>query len=550
MPENLFGPYRLDALLGRGGMGEVFRAHHVEQGRTVALKLLLASLSTDPNYRERFLRESRMTAKLIEPHVIPVHNWGEIEGRLYIDMRFVEGKNLGSCLAEQGRLGPLRTTGIVSQVASALDAAHRADLVHRDVKPSNIMITVETEGDALGEDFAYLVDFGIARSIGHDGSQPLTVVGEAVGTYEYMAPERILGEEVDGRSDVYSLACVLYECLTGQRPFQTGEPAAMYAAHLLAEPPRPSQHPGVPHGFDDVVARGMAKQPNQRYPTAGLLAAAAREALTAPAITVSGTVLRGLAPPTADAPMPGSAVPHHPAVRPTRPPAPVPHRPAVSRPPPVRPAAVGPARPPAASGSQPSVRSGPSTPALWVAAALAAVITIVVTVMVLFDGNPTDEPGAPTPPPATSQRPLSDAENGLLDDLPPGFSGANCAPAPEQRTAEVIAALQCRPGPADGPTSALFLRYQNAAGLDQALIADARRRALPVNTGDCRGGDQLQSTWIKNGQVVGLLSCYSEPNNERTIRWTERRVTAMGVITRADGDIAKLYDWWTRYDFR
>ena len=202
-----FGRYRLVELLGRGGMGEVWRAHDTVIDRVVALKVLPANFADDQVYQERFRREAHAAAGLNEPHVIPIHDFGEIDGRLYVTMRLIEGRDLGGILAE-GPLEPARAIRIIEQIGSALDAAHRIGLVHRDVKPSNILITVD--------DFAYLIDFGIARAAGETG---LTSTGATVGTWAYMAPERFRKGTADARADVYSLACVLYQSLTGQVPF-------------------------------------------------------------------------------------------------------------------------------------------------------------------------------------------------------------------------------------------------------------------------------------------------------------------------------------------
>lgn len=275
MSEERFGPYRLEGLIGRGGMGEVYRAFDVVKKRAVAVKRLPSPLVADVEFQARFRRESELVARLVDPHVVPVYDYGEIDGQLFIEMRLVEGADLAKLLASTGPLLPDRTVEIISQVAGALDSAHAVGLVHRDVKPSNVLITRRTNG----EEFVYLSDFGIARALA--GATSLTMTGATVGTLAYMAPERFTGQGDDLRIDVYALACLLYECLTGRPPF-TGEglPALMYA-HLNLEPPKPSEHQSdVPADLDAVINCGMAKQPEHRYPSAGALAAAARAALT------------------------------------------------------------------------------------------------------------------------------------------------------------------------------------------------------------------------------------------------------------------------------
>ncbi|WP_308283698.1 serine/threonine-protein kinase, partial [Pseudonocardia oceani] len=271
MAPEMFGPYRLDGLLGQGGMGRVFRAFDTDLARPVALKVLTAELSADPEYRQRFRREAMVAAQLSDPHVVPIHKHGEIGGQLFLDMRFVDGEDLAAVLSGGGPLDPGDAVAVIEQVASALDAAHEAGLVHRDVKPANVFLTRDRPGTAR---FAYLGDFGIARATS-GGS--LTASGMTVGTLDYMAPERFRGLDVDGRADVYALGCLLHESLTGRKPY-TGEPAALMNAHVHADPPRPSEH-GAPAALDAVVARAMAKDPADRFATAGELAAAARAAL-------------------------------------------------------------------------------------------------------------------------------------------------------------------------------------------------------------------------------------------------------------------------------
>jgi serine/threonine-protein kinase len=267
----MFGPYRLLRLLGKGGMGEVYEAEDTVKDRTVALKVLPASVSHDPVFRKRLQREAHNAGKLQEPHVVPIHDYGEIDGILYVDMRMINGSDLRKVLKNYGPMTPARAVAIVRQVASALDAAHEAGVMHRDVKPENILIN--------REDFAYLVDFGIANAA---GDEKMTELGTAVGTYAYMSPERFTNGDVTYRADVYALACVLHECLTGAQPFTGDSVSVLITAHLMQPIPKPSAaRPGIPTGFDNVIARGMAKNPEDRYSTAGDLASAATDALTA-----------------------------------------------------------------------------------------------------------------------------------------------------------------------------------------------------------------------------------------------------------------------------
>ena len=273
-----FGHYWLQALIGTGGMGEVYRAHDTRHDRDVAIKLLPEALASDKEYTQRFRRESRVAARLREPHVIPIHDFGEIDGRLYIDMRLVDGHDVGKIL-ESGPMDPARAVYLIGQVADALDAAHDDGLVHRDIKPSNVLLT--------SNDFVYVVDFGIARSIGTAGTS-LTATGAAVGTLDYMAPERFTMSGIDRRTDVYSLTCLLYECLTADRPFKGRDLPSLMYAHLYSDPPRPRDLvQGLPAGLDQVVLRGMAKEPEDRFPTTGALAEAAREALHTAQVAVA-----------------------------------------------------------------------------------------------------------------------------------------------------------------------------------------------------------------------------------------------------------------------
>ncbi|OBA78146.1 serine/threonine protein kinase [Mycobacterium sp. 1164966.3] len=263
-----FGKYRINRMLGKGGMGEVYEAYDTDKGRTVALKVLADQYAQDDTFRTRFLRESRAAAVLQEPHVIPIHDWGEIDETLYIDMRLVQGQTLAEMLKVRA-LEPQRAVDIVRQVAAALDAAHAEGLIHRDVKPQNIIVTAD--------DFAYLVDFGIAEA---RGDTHLTMTGYHIGSFDYMAPERFREQAATAAVDIYALGCVLYEALTGRKPFP-GPSEQVITGHLSMPPPRASAVDArVPASLDDVIARAMAKEPDDRYGSAGALGRAAMRALT------------------------------------------------------------------------------------------------------------------------------------------------------------------------------------------------------------------------------------------------------------------------------
>ena len=262
--------YRIEEPIGQGGMGVVYLAHDVRLGRKVALKLMAPSLARDDRYRTRFASESELAMSLEHPNVVPIHDAGEAEGRLYLAMRRVEGTDLRALLRREGALAPARALAIVSQIAQALDAAHANGLVHRDVKPSNVLLD-ENE-------HVYLADFGLTRRLSDEAS--LRGDALAVGTPAYVAPEQLEGRTVDGRADIYSLGCLLYECLTGEPPFRGDSRLALAWAHLEQEPPSVSERrPELPEGVDAVIARAMAKDPAERFPTCSEFAAAAEGAL-------------------------------------------------------------------------------------------------------------------------------------------------------------------------------------------------------------------------------------------------------------------------------
>jgi len=280
--------YAVRELLGRGGMGVVYLADHPRLERLVALKVLAPELADNKSFRERFLRESRIAAGLNHPHVVPIHDAGEADGRLYITMHYVEASDLRALLRQSGALAPGRAVALLGQVASALDAAHRSGLVHRDVKPGNVLIAQD--------DHAYLTDFGVTKQLESESDE--AVAGELLGTLAYVAPEQIEGGAIDGLVDVYSLACVLYECLTGRPPFERESDLSLLWAHVQEDPPAVTDaRPELPSGLDAVVARGMAKRPEERYATCGALIAAAAEAVSKTASDRLPAALEALGPP-------------------------------------------------------------------------------------------------------------------------------------------------------------------------------------------------------------------------------------------------------------
>jgi serine/threonine protein kinase len=272
-PGSMVAGYRLEALVGTGGMAVVFRARDERLNRLVALKILDPARASDPAFSHRFFAESRAAAMVDDPYIIPVYEAGEADGTLFIAMRFVQGGDLGGVLAREGALSPARALEFISPVASALDAAHAAGLVHRDVKPANILV----DARAGRPDHVYLSDFGIAKAM----ISSVTLTGQVfIGTADYAAPEQIDGKAVDGRTDQYALACVAYQLLTGAPPFERDQALAVMVAHLHAPPPSlTARRPNLPGAADKVLAKGMAKVQDQRYESCGDFADALRGAL-------------------------------------------------------------------------------------------------------------------------------------------------------------------------------------------------------------------------------------------------------------------------------
>ncbi|HEX2072289.1 MAG TPA: protein kinase [Geodermatophilus sp.] len=571
-----FGPYRIEGLIGRGGMGEVYRAFDTEHQRTVALKVLTENLAADRNYRERFRREAYAAARLSDPHIVPIHRYGEIDGRLFLDMRLVRGRDLAAVLAEEGPLSPARAVSVVSQVARALDAAHAEGLVHRDVKPSNVLVCTAASDEGDDEDeFVYLVDFGIARSVMSDGAPALTQAGSAVGSFDYMAPERFLERPADARCDVYSLACVLFELLTGRRPFLATDLAPLMWAHLHETPPAVSTlRPEVPAALDEVVAMGLAKDPDERWRSAGAMASAARRALSA-----AGMRLRADAAPPADtSPGPRSVAQPVGFSDPGRP-MPEPASSAATAEAPPGPqwgtaptaSRSGPEPLPSRTGPEPSPSTGsigatrflasppvppppgsrgipePTPPRRsWLPAALLGTaallaVALIAVVLVAGTGGASAEPAPDPPGPGPRQ-------DDLLAVLPADFDAADCRPAPAAGDGDV-AAVDCGPSATQpGPRTSRFFLYPDGEAVGAAFAADVARLGLPELTGGATcPGSQGYLDWTLDGRVMGKLACYIDEQNTAVLVWTETEDAVEAVVRIRNGGTAgltALMEWW------
>src|SRR3954447_473584 len=293
---SVFAGHRIEGIAGRGGMGVVYRATHLALDHVVAMKVISAQLVGDEIFRERFRSESRIAVSIRHPNVVQIHHAGEENGLIFVTMDLIEGTDLRRLINKEGKVAPERAVELVSQAAAALDAAHAKGLVHRDVKPGNILLEQRAQGE-----HAYLTDFGLTKRI--EATSGVTATGAFVGTLDYVAPEQIKGARVDARTDVYALGCVLYELLTGRPPFAgQEEKVAKIYAHLQEDPPPLlARGRGIPEDLDAVIARALSKEPSERFPSAGDLARAARAALEAKPVTVAEhTVAVGAAAPDSD----------------------------------------------------------------------------------------------------------------------------------------------------------------------------------------------------------------------------------------------------------
>jgi serine/threonine-protein kinase len=432
--------YRIEARVGRGGMGEVYRAVQLDLGRRVALKVLAPELAADDRFRRRFLRESRIAASIDHPSIIPIYQTGEAGGLLYIAMRYVDGPDLATVLRREGRLEPARALAIMAQVASALDAAHEHGLVHRDVKPANILLAAGRSGS---DGHCYLCDFGLIKQVDSEqAASALTATDQFVGTIPYVAPEQIEGRAIDGRTDVYSLGCVLFHCLTGSIPFDGSSDVEVIFAHLgKPPPPLSTRAPGLPADLDPIVARALAKSKEDRWPTCSALVAALTTHLPSPTLDAPTRSMPRPAPATGI----GSGSPAAAAGSGT--PAP----PATGSGPPV-PAAGGGSPAPAVGSGSPEADAGGGTQILEPAGEATEIV------------GPAD-PGAGSPGPPVP--PLARPAGG------PASTGPAPGPPGRPASARPVPGPPAREGnrPAGGVPGAV-----HRGGPSQARVHDGRRR--------------------------------------------------------------------------
>jgi serine/threonine kinase PknH len=600
---SMFGPYHLKRRLGRGGMGEVYEAEHTVKEWPCALKLMSETFSKDPVFRERMKREARITGRLQEPHVVPIHDYGEIDGQLYLEMRLIDGTDLDSLLKRFGPLTPPRAVAIINQIASALDAAHAAGVMHRDVKPPNILVT--------RDDFAYLVDFGIASAT---TDEKLTQLGTAVGTWKYMAPERFTNDEVTYRADIYALACVLYECLTGAPPYRPDSSSMLITAHLMDPIPQPSiMRSGIPKAFDAVIARGMAKKPEDRYASAGDLALAAHEALSDPDQDHAAKILRrsqeatlpGTAsttrqpppppsfttPPTTPVQQPRAAYVDPASSGPSRPiqsrssqtgqPGWAPNGgplPAANQPAPTPPYYQGSNRwggtPPGTPPPQPQQFTGPTpwnqppppskrNPWPIVAGVAALVVVIVLAAIGIWIANSgnhdtkrqkatgtststTTTTGPSSPLSSSPTGPTTDAQARLLGMVPAGYPNGACAPTtPKPNTiwSNTLAMVECGPNTNQGgPSSSTFGLYASLDALNNAFAADIKTMGR-VN---CPGQTESPNDWSHDSSPTvteGKIACGTY-KGQSNVAWSTQSKLMLSDVMSDSVSIQDLHTWW------
>lgn len=564
--------YRLEALIGRGGMSLVYLAEHVRLGRKVALKLLAPALSKDEDFRARFERESQRAAEIDHPNIIPIYDAGEADGELYIAMKYVAGPDLKELIARERRLSVSRALFLLEQAAAALDAAHDRDLIHRDVKPANILVEEHSER-------VYVTDFGVVK---HALTRGQTRTGFFVGTTDYAAPEQIEARTVDARTDVYSLGCVLYECLAGSPPFDRDADIAVMHAHLTQPPPLLSDtRADLPKSLDRTITRAMAKDPDERFATCTELMQAARAA----AISARSTEHEVQAPGTPTIASAGQA-----AAQPLTEAASTGSDTDTARqaataggpPPPGAPstAARPPSGQPAAAGPPPTGRRGRS----WLVPGLAAAAAAVAAGLIVFFVTRSDsEPAAAT---ATTEQAAAQAETSGQTDTEAATTAAEtggATTAPESGETNDLAALvpvevfrRCAlaSSPPAGATAAAVCLpvegeeggfpdrldlsiYSDAAALSAAYDRIVAEHDIPRDTGRCNGVNWGgERAWNHGpGKPGGRELCYFD-GDDAVLVWTHEKLgqpnhhDLLGIARQGGLDHTALNSWWRFWTHR
>jgi serine/threonine-protein kinase len=551
-----FAGYRITGVIGHGGMSVVYTAEHLSLGRVVALKVLSPGLASDDEFRERFVRESKLAATLEHPNIIPIYDAGEAEGLLYIAMRHVNGGDLGALIKAKAPLGLGQTIYFIEQVGGALDHAHRQGLVHRDVKPANVL--VETPSDRV-----YLTDFGVVKQTSTAG---LTKTGYFLGTFAYAAPEQIERKPVDGRTDLYALGCVLHECLSGRPPFDAVTEASMLHAHLVEPPPRLTDvRPDLPHAIDDVIATALAKAKEDRYASCAELVRALRAVSLGTSVEPPPVVAASrVASETVLAP---SGTPVEPA--PPAPPVATPPAPAA---PAEEPAVAAAAVATAPASERPSQPESPVPPPADTRAPGTVTLTrkwlaiIGVGVLVLIagavgaavaltggdDGDGTSAAGTTTS--GTQSMTFTGLEGVVPNALfkfceestpdPGAAETATCAP-----TADATGAYY--------PDSWQFSTYKDGAAAAKAYNDLRSANDIGQDFGRCNatqwGGE---GAWLHGpDKPGGRQFCYFE-GNVAVIVWTheklgqETHIDMIGIARSKGGDHANLFNWYRFWHHR
>jgi hypothetical protein len=582
-PASVIAGYQIEEQIGRGGMAAVYRARDQRLGRPVALKLLAPALATDTAFRQRFIRESRAASAVDHPNIIPVYEAGEVNGVLFIAMRYVHGGDAGSLVRREGPLAPARAWAIISQVASALDAAHEHGLVHRDVKPANILLDAGPAAGWLGPGAAgraehvYLSDFGISKQSLAGTGGTLTRTGQFVGTLDYIAPEQLHGTAVDGRADLYSLGCAAFELLSGIPPFHRERDFALIRAHLAEPPPLLTGHrAGMPAVADRVLARAMAKSPAERYPTCSEFA---RELGRALGLLAGGRPPPPLAPPPGQPPVAAPTAPaaaaappaHAQPERPAYPPGQVMNggqTPAGSTwPPQPQPQPYAPYRPGGPSG--PSGPGGPGGPG-WQAppsrqrrrSVIIAVIAAVVVLLaagaaaaVYIHGRQAGAPGpaatgqASQPPPATpattvpaatpAPNPLASAQATAISNLLQTGHGSSV------QLSDAAAAIRACQNVAQNVQQIQQVRDQRRSEYSQAqtLATDALASGAQLKAGllqalrDSLTADSAYLTWAQQQQA----SCTPGSQSSATAAADAKAVSSKTAFVQLWNPVAARY---------